>query len=105
MASTDVSRTQQRRSMDTARTFRGQGVGDLRLAARQFTGFCNEILWNSSDFSKLLVTCTVCTRVNSNGMKIHAGPASVQVRSNNMQLQLPPPLTKSDPEIHAMCLQ
>ena len=60
-ASTDVSRTQQRQSADTARTFRGQGAGDSRLAAWQFTGFRSGILQNLSDYSKLLVTCTVCT--------------------------------------------
>ena len=65
VTSTDVPQTQQRRSANTARTFprvqaiRGQGAGDLQLVARQFTGYCNGISQNSSDFSKLLVMCIV----------------------------------------------
>lgn len=80
-ADTDIPRTQQRRSVDTAKTFRGhskdvprtgcgrsvdraqpidgQGAGDPWLAMREFTGFCNGILQNSSDCSKLLVLCNV----------------------------------------------
>ena len=57
--STDVPRTKQRRSTDTARTIHGQSVGDPCLAARQFTGFRKGISRSSSNFSKLLVTCTV----------------------------------------------
>ena len=43
-------------SADRAQMLHRQSMDDSCLAARPFTGVCNGIPWNLSDFRKLLVT-------------------------------------------------
>ena len=47
-------------SVDPERWFRRLATDDPQISAQTFTENCDELLWKSTDFRKLLVTCTIC---------------------------------------------
>ena len=47
-------------SVDPERWFRRLATDDPRISAQIFMENCDELLWKSTDFRKLLVTCTIC---------------------------------------------